>query len=282
MPTHWVQRTRTTQPQAPVPIDRSHPLGRHCVFAWIGPHTGGAYGIDLVSGRGPNSVVGTPAPVSGPYGPALDFAGTSDEHIAWDDNVDLGNLAYSGMTVAAAARCETANRSMYSLGPVGTNHNLTMYFASDSSMDLWNPVLSTTYLWDGLANAPLNTWFQHSWSGIRQTTGNEYLNKTLNTLSTNSFGTGIDSDFTDVQISSSDQWLDEWDGQVGYLLIFNREFTAEQHASIAANPWQIFEPERIPVFVPAAASSVVITDVDTDETWDDGDTGLIITGTGFS
>jgi hypothetical protein len=26
---------------------------------------------------------------------------------------------------------------------------------------------------------------------------------------------------------------------------------------------------------------ISITDVDTDETWDDGDTGLVITGTGF-
>jgi len=32
---------------------------------------------------------------------------------------------------------------------------------------------------------------------------------------------------------------------------------------------------------PAAASGPVITDVDGDETWDDGDTGLVITGTGF-
>lgn len=30
-----------------------------------------------------------------------------------------------------------------------------------------------------------------------------------------------------------------------------------------------------------ASGSVVVTDVDSDETWDDGDTGLVITGTGF-
>jgi hypothetical protein len=49
------------------------------------------------------------------------------------------------------------------------------------------------------------------------------------------------------------------------------------------NIWQIFEPQRIPIFPPlaAVAGGVVITDVDGDEAWNDGDTGLIITGTGF-
>lgn len=34
-------------------------------------------------------------------------------------------------------------------------------------------------------------------------------------------------------------------------------------------------------FAPSAGSSVVITDVDGDEEWDDGDASLVITGTGF-
>ena len=39
--------------------------------------------------------------------------------------------------------------------------------------------------------------------------------------------------------------------------------------------------DKWPVFLLGQPSSVVVTDVDTDETWQDGDTGLVITGTGF-
>lgn len=57
------------------------------------------------------------------------------------------------------------------------------------------------------------------------------------------------------------------------------------------NPWQVFAPQRF--FVPMdqgtaivtideeGGSTVIITDVNTNETWQDGATGLIVTGTGF-
>lgn len=45
-------------------------------------------------------------------------------------------------------------------------------------------------------------------------------------------------------------------------------------ASDGAIKWQFSIKE--------SSAAVVITDVDTDETWDDGDTGLVITGTGFT
>lgn len=57
------------------------------------------------------------------------------------------------------------------------------------------------------------------------------------------------------------------------------------------NPWQVFAPQRF--FVPMdqgtaivtideeGGTTVIITDVNTNETWQDGATGLIVTGTGF-
>jgi len=39
--------------------------------------------------------------------------------------------------------------------------------------------------------------------------------------------------------------------------------------------------ESFTLVIKPSSSSVVITDVDTDEAWNDGDTGLVITGTGF-
>jgi hypothetical protein len=52
---------------------------------------------------------------------------------------------------------------------------------------------------------------------------------------------------------------------------------------LTVNPWQLFQPHimMLPVVAAAASSSVSITDVNTTESWTDGDTGLIATGTGF-
>ena len=51
-----------------------------------------------------------------------------------------------------------------------------------------------------------------------------------------------------------------------------------------ANPWQTFEPRTLLIPVSAgvaAGTTVIITDVDGNETWIDGATGLVITGSGF-
>lgn len=48
-----------------------------------------------------------------------------------------------------------------------------------------------------------------------------------------------------------------------------------------ANPWQVFAPQQVPVYFGGPTSSVNITDVNTTESWTDGDAGLVITGTGF-
>ncbi len=54
------------------------------------------------------------------------------------------------------------------------------------------------------------------------------------------------------------------------------------------NPWQVFERSAIIVpLIPSVevveeeATTVIITDVDGDETWTDGDSGLVATGSGF-
>ena len=50
-------------------------------------------------------------------------------------------------------------------------------------------------------------------------------------------------------------------------------------ATITADPSDDFY--LYATYTPASGTTVIITDVDTDEAWDDGDTGLPITGTGF-
>ena len=71
-----------------------------------------------------------------------------------------------------------------------------------------------------------------------------------------------------------------WDGWIAYGAMWDRALTDPEWNSVVKNPWSLFEPQTI--WIPeGAAAGVVITVVDTDDTWDDGDTGLIATGTGF-
>ncbi len=60
---------------------------------------------------------------------------------------------------------------------------------------------------------------------------------------------------------------------VGGVALTNTSTTVEAHPRIIRPSAQILQ------FPPS--NNPIITDVDTDETWDDGDTGLIVTGTGF-
>ena len=45
-----------------------------------------------------------------------------------------------------------------------------------------------------------------------------------------------------------------WDGMLGIQLFFDGALSAAEHASIHANPWQIFEPETIPLFSPVVTA----------------------------
>lgn len=79
-------------------------------------------------------------------------------------------------------------------------------------------------------------------------------------------------------------------GDIALVAIWeNRYLTAGEHAELARNPWQVFKPQQF--FVPMddggvvvtieAGGNVTITDVNTTESWADGDTDLVITGSGF-
>ena len=81
-------------------------------------------------------------------------------------------------------------------------------------------------------------------------------------------------------------------GDVLALYLFTDGLWTEQMArSLMRSPWQMFAGQRF--FVPTdqgtavvtideqGGSTVIITDVNTNETWQDGATGLIVTGTGF-
>ena len=100
-----------------------------------------------------------------------------------------------------------------------------------------------------------------------------------------------------IQMSVGNRWQTypttgfEGDIDVAFVGVWRRRLTAAEIASHAKNPWQVFAPQRF--FVPmddggavvtieeGPTTTVIITDVNTNETWQDGATGLIVTGTGF-
>jgi hypothetical protein len=74
---------------------------------------------------------------------------------------------------------------------------------------------------------------------------------------------------------------DSWFGQVAWGAVWSRALTDAEWNYIVDHPWELFAPQRVYAPVELISTGPTITDVDTDETWDDGDTGLVITGTGF-
>lgn len=80
-----------------------------------------------------------------------------------------------------------------------------------------------------------------------------------------------------------------WNGEILYCATWKRALSQAEWDSMVANPWQIFEPEKVLVAIEITPAGVVITDVANSgetpgagsESWDDGSTGNVITGTGF-
>jgi len=83
-------------------------------------------------------------------------------------------------------------------------------------------------------------------------------------------------------------------GKIAYVYAWNRKLNAAEIAAVTAEPYQFFigTPEFVAVeprsdtfrlLEPTAAPATgpVITDVNTTNTWADGATGLVVTGTGF-
>jgi hypothetical protein len=81
-------------------------------------------------------------------------------------------------------------------------------------------------------------------------------------------------------------------GEVLGVWFFDDSLRETHLRQFFANPWQVFAPQRIVTPVSGGrrvievqdegpATSVLITDVNGTESWTDGNTGLIITGTGF-
>lgn len=72
-----------------------------------------------------------------------------------------------------------------------------------------------------------------------------------------------------------------WDGMIGPVLIFDGYLTAQEHAQLAANPWQVFQPSNRTIFVPSVSSGPTGTGSNTVDAFTSAGTGAVaISGTG--
>lgn len=68
-----------------------------------------------------------------------------------------------------------------------------------------------------------------------------------------------------------------WDGYVAFGAVWDRDIGEAAWLEFTKNPWLLFVPQQ--VFIDT--TSVIITDVNTTESWPDGSTGVVATGSGF-
>ena len=82
---------------------------------------------------------------------------------------------------------------------------------------------------------------------------------------------------------STNLWLSVEDGSGAQFDFTNPTFTTDGFDVANADMTTMNTTVRLwpMLFVEQAAAGVTVTDVDGDETWDDGDSGLVVTGTGF-
>lgn len=81
-----------------------------------------------------------------------------------------------------------------------------------------------------------------------------------------------------------------FNGEILGVWAFDGAFDEADCRALMANPWQVFKPQRflipmtdtvVEIAEEGPATTVFITDVNGTESWTDGDTGLVITGSGF-
>ena len=87
-----------------------------------------------------------------------------------------------------------------------------------------------------------------------------------------------------VQFNTTDALTGTWT----FLAFWDRALQPTEMAAMTANPWQIFKSRELyipmtpgDILITEEGNLVLITDVNTTESWTDGDTGLVITGSGF-
>ena len=258
-----IRRPWTKQPPVGTKIDWSNPIARKLAFLWSGPHTGGGYGADLISGykvpnygTGDDVVVGTDAKghiasqvndgasvkmLDFDSAPSFDCIGgyswfviqrLTDSSVTWRTALALYNgTGFEDTDIIAMAYpiTDVTGRAQVYGGPGGSINwdNDVPWTANDGAWHTWG--VSTPW----------------SATGTRGFFDGKYVASTADTL-------GNAAETVDaVQLLSNDTWQEE--GLGGDLLlaaVFKERLSDAEQASLAENPWQVFKPKSIYVATP--------------------------------
>lgn len=298
-----IERPWTSRPPWGTPIDMTHPLARELKrFVMF---DSGDIGYDFVQG-----VFGVPQANYGSnsvtkYGRAQNVIQSTGTQVhEWPDEATvIKNFGTLGHTFMALARSDTA-------GTPSAKPNQEFIAAGETAGtdDLWNYRLLTdgspryTIYYDNgtIANSesPYPTgkdatdWCFHggTWDADR----NEIIcriDRAQDATPGSVPGTvGVGDSSTIFSVGSNGSSSASWDGDIVFAAEWLRPLSDTEWDQMIDNPWQIFVPQKVLVAISIdAAGNVVITDVANSgetpgsgsESWDDGSTGNVITGTGF-
>ena len=245
----WVERriTRTSQPQDAVGIDWANPLTRGLRHA-LSP----AHGCDLATGK-PMVFVGSGLKSPGVFGVG-----------ALGNNASLGRVSTSSfgpeVTIVGVFNKITrtaATNLVFGLGATTGNQLLGLQLTSTSN----NRVLlrntnggsaAITNFQPGGADSGVSAVFAAVFVDNTAANSRTFFNGQLATFDPQSSAAGSNSTFDTFAIGgilrSTAVYADA--GTDGVLaLAFNRALSDAENESLYANPWQIFEPEVIRIWV---------------------------------
>lgn len=258
----YIRRPRTKQPPtAQVEIDRTNPIARKLGFLWVGPHTGGPFGRDLVSG-----VQGVLHSNGGGTVPVREI--NEKGHILRHVNTGSANqmVRFSGLniynpygTVLFAVHRHTDASLAYNTitagyhaggvyGDAETVQTLVGRAVQNSRMDLYDG--SSSYQW--LKPALLPSVGDGVWhtAGMVKNWGTGSGNLTFdgkdlggsNTSTALQNNTAIET----VMIAGNHTYPEEnWGGDLLMVAWFTDYVSVSEFKSLHANPWQIFQPKGL-------------------------------------
>jgi hypothetical protein len=258
--TALIRKPWTKQPLAGTPIDKAHPLAGSCIFAFL-PDVGG--GIDSVTGkRGVlTQVNASPYPShSGLHGNVLtslvDNGATSYGYLNFPGATIRGNGASAFAVIRRGPNIEPYWSTLIEFSAAagfdaqwqgGTDTAVTAQYGSIYE--------STGGVSSSSQSGTLADWTNKEWrsQGFTWPYGTSSAVDHYENGQLLAFNTGTpDFDqrsWTRINLCGSASWPTEsWSGDMAVALMFDRQLTAAEHASLHENPWQIFAPQK--VFIP--------------------------------
>ncbi len=271
----------TRQPPLGTGVNKSHPAIRNGNLAFL--RTGELR--ELVTNGEPTTVGSTSEKFVTDKGYAIDYA--SDAPDEYNDSIFSGKTmvtAYCLVYPDTLTVDADENRLIHRINTAGS------HAGADWTLDIGDPGQDRSALMvitdeGNLAQSSMQVTVGRWWMVAgRWLSGGKpqiYLEGKLEGTGpiniTDTFTTGV----KEIWVGGRSDGTDDLDGRIAFVAAFADYHSEAMIRSISKNPWQLFEPRTVRIPTGLAIIVPVITDVDTDEAWDDGDTGLIATGTGF-